>query len=190
MVTSVFLVRHCSVNYQNKLSDLYINLSTAGKIQSTQLADSWKINIDKIYSSNLPRAIETVTPLAIKLNKKIIKLPGLKELEYNGNAQTFHKNIKTNIEFKYVGGESIDEANRRFLQCLTNVCLKNINKSIVISTHGTVMSEFMIREFNLSPDFFFDLSYPDVYEINFDGQKFDFVKRYFNYLPTNSESLK
>lgn len=189
-MTTLFLVRHCSVDYSGDIStDLNISLSDRGCIQSVDLADKWNLSVDKIYSSTMPRAIETISPLANKINKSIIRLSELKELEYNGEAHTFHQKIKDNIEFKYVGGESITEANDRFLHCLIDICGQTNGSKIIVSTHGTVLSEFLIKQFDFSPDCFFDLSYPDVFEINYNKPKFTFCKRHIELLPKNSENL-
>lgn len=187
---NLYLIRHCSVEYTGTPSiDLNIKLSQLGYQQSNDLAKSWEIPLDRFYSSLLPRSVQTIRPLADKFGQTVISLKGLNELFYNGDAHTFHENIKTNPAFKYQGGESIGQANQRFIKCLTQIAKDNQSSSVAISVHGTVFSEFMIHQLGFPSDCFFHLSYPDLYEISYKNHKFDFVQRHTKYLPLVSENL-
>lgn len=60
----IFLIRHASVDYTNDMyRDKYINLSQHGTLQAVEMADLWKQQVDYIYSSNLPRAVQTVVAM-------------------------------------------------------------------------------------------------------------------------------
>lgn len=184
MTTTVYFIRHCTVDYTgNPNSDLTVSLSQEGWLQAKKLEENWDIPVSKIYSSPLPRAIQTTTPLSHKLGRRIFQVKDLRELDYKGNAQEFHRRIVSNINFKFKGGESISQANERFKQIVTKLCEINKGQSIIISTHGTVLSEFLIQQFKFPPDFFFRLSYPDVYKVLYIDSKFRFSKRCLEYLP-------
>ena len=63
--SKIFLVRHASVQYLGKKSDLHVHLTTEGQSEAVKLSRNWIGKIDRIYSSPLERAVETVTPLAL-----------------------------------------------------------------------------------------------------------------------------
>jgi broad specificity phosphatase PhoE len=123
--------------------------------------------------------VETIFPLSRVLNKQYLIKDGLQELDYMGDAQKFHKEILDDINFSYPQGETIVEANARFELELKNILNTTEGKKIIVSTHGTVLSEFMINHFDFDKDYFFELTYPDVHEIEYDLNlnKFKYIKR-------------
>jgi broad specificity phosphatase PhoE len=114
---------------------------------------------------------------------------GLRELDYAGDAQEFHRRIKENEGFKFNGGETISKANYRFRDTVIKICRENNKKKVILSTHGTVLSEFLIRQFNLPNNLFFKLSYPDVYKIRYHGNSFTYLKRVFDALSTSGDDI-
>lgn len=185
----IFLIRHASVDYTNDMHrDKYVNLSQRGTLQAVEMADLWKQQVDYIYSSNLPRAVQTVVPLSKKLDLSIIEDSALCELDYRGNAAFLHQKIMGDRDFKFKGGENITEANIRFDKAIKTIVGDYDACTIVISTHGTVLSEFLIKQFGFPTDFFFKLSYPDVYEIQYGDDRFSFVRRAVEFLPKTSEN--
>lgn len=186
----IFLIRHASVDYTNDIyRDKYINLSPRGIVQAVEMADLWKHRVDYIYSSDLPRAVQTVAPLSKKFDLSIIEDSALCELDYRGSAALLHQKIMEDRDFKFKGGESIIEANIRFDKAIRTIADEHGTCTVAIGTHGTVLSEFLIKQFGFSNDFFFKLSYPDVYEIQYrDDGRFNFVRRAVEFLPKTSEN--
>lgn len=189
-MTYIYLVRHASVDYTNDINkDLYVSLSSLGKKQSIEMARLWRREVDIIYSSLLPRSFETIEPLAQKISADILKTSDFSELNYCGNAQLFHQELLNNNNFKFNGGETLSEANDRFLSGLSSAAKRHAKGVVVVSTHGTVLSEFLKNQFNFPDNCFFSLSYPDIYEISFSYGKFDFIRRVVDFLPSNSQNL-
>ncbi len=180
--TIIYFIRHSHVDYKNfDFKGVNIDLSPQGWEKTIELADKWNIaNIESIYTSPLNRCVETIFPLSRKLKIPYIIKDGFKELDYKGDAEVFHKNILTDINFAYPQGETIREANKRFEDQLKKVLDNNNQNKIIISTHGTVLSEFIINHFKFEKDFFFELTYPDVIEVKYkkDTGLFKYIKKH------------
>ncbi|OGG93842.1 hypothetical protein A2609_01170 [Candidatus Kaiserbacteria bacterium RIFOXYD1_FULL_47_14] len=185
----IFLIRHASVEYtNNSATNRHIDLSPRGTVQASEMAKLWEPKIGYLYSSTLPRAVQTIEPLAKKLNKSIIEESTLFELDYRGDAALFHEKIKEDRNFKFEGGESITEANVRFEKAVRHIADIHNTCTVAVGTHGTVLSEFLINQFGFPSDYFFKLSYPDVYEIQYTNEKgFIFIRRAINLLPKTIE---
>jgi broad specificity phosphatase PhoE len=153
------------------------------------MADLWEQPIDCLYSSRLPRALQTIAPLSAKVSLPAIEDSGLVELDYRGDAALFHTEIVGNRDFKFKGGESIDEANHRFFSTLKKIAERHPASAVAVSTHGTVLSEFCVQQFGFPKDFFFTVSYPDIFEIEYTNDAgFNFIRRVVDFLPETSEN--
>lgn len=188
-LTKLLFIRHASVDYTCiPEKDLLINLNSFGKTQSTKLSknlfNKFKLPIAAIYSSDLPRAIETIKPYSDIINKEIIIEPKLREHNYNGNPKIFHKLIKSNSSFHYLDGETIQESKTRFLKAINTILINNIGQCSIISTHGTVFTEFMKFYFNKTDEFYYELSNPDIYYILFNKYEAIYYKRLKSLLPS------
>ena len=181
----LFLVRHASVIYTNdSKKNRHRGLSPLGMAQALEIATLWKHPVHHIYSSSLPRASQTVLPLSNKVQVPLIEDDMLVELDYRGDTMLFHEKTKEDRNFKFEGGESINEANARFASAIGAIVDRHADGTIVVGTHGTVLSEFLIRQFDFSKDFFFQLSYPDIYEIQCtDTGEFGSIRRAVEFLP-------
>ena len=162
---TIYFVRHAQANYKGEFQDKWAGLSLKGIAQANNLAQNWSYPIDLIISSPLPRCIQTISPLAINLGMDFEIDQDLKELDYAGNPNVFHKNLENNPNFSHFGGESLPDANRRFDSAIERILQRNA-KSILVSTHGTVLSQYFIRKFGFSQDYYFELKIPDVYKID------------------------
>lgn len=172
MLTKIIFIRHCAVTYfEDPIKDLAVPLNQTGFLQALFLTNKFINNIqnlDAIYASTLLRTQQTVAGLVDYYRQDLVILTGLDEHYYNGNAMNFHKQILENAIFKYPGGESVDDSKKRFLDTLTKILQANHGKNIIIATHGTIFSNYLIETFILDSDYFFKLTYPDVYEIDYD----------------------
>lgn len=171
LITTIYLIRHAHVDYFNYKGDAkYIDLSPNGWQHSVQLANGWVSPVEKIFTSPLNRCVETVVPLSLRLGIPYEVHDSLQELDYQGDANSFHEIIKTNQNFKYPKGESLEEASSRFDGGLLNLIEACENKAIIISSHGTVMSEFLTKTFKLDKNFFYQMTYPDVYVVEYNSK--------------------
>ena len=84
MKTNIYLIRHAesTANAEGLFGGLTdYNLSNYGLKQADKLALKLKdVNVDKIYSSPLKRAIQTITPTARMMNKKVNIVDDLREI--------------------------------------------------------------------------------------------------------------
>ena len=128
-----------------------VNLTKLGVAQVKRSAEYIVENhkIDKIYSSDLKRAVDTAGFVAEKTGLGIIKNEKLREL-YAGkwNGMSFEE-----IEESYAvdwkvwredvgnsrctGGESVNELGERFLSAITEIAEENDGKTVLVSTHAT-----------------------------------------------------
>lgn len=105
--------------------------------------------IDKIYSSDLIRAVNTAKCVADKTGLEIIKTERLRELyaghwdgapfdEINNNYADDWNIWREDIgNSRCSGGESIKELGERILSVLTDIAEQNDGKTVLISTHAT-----------------------------------------------------
>lgn len=125
------------------LSD--VGLEQALKV-SEYLFNNYKI--DKIYSSDLSRAVDTIKPLADMMNLEIIKEKDLREI-YGGKwegvkfldlPELFPEDFKVWQESPGLacptGGESYRQAQERALAVISRIAKENPKKTVVVATHG------------------------------------------------------
>lgn len=113
---------------------------TAAIALSERLAD--EMSIGAIYSSPFRRAIETVTPLAKRLDIAVTPLEELRErwlsdrvLEYDAFLATYRKTWDA-AEFSPPGGESRLSTQTRALEALDHIREKHPGEVVVAATHG------------------------------------------------------
>lgn len=117
------------------------------KKSAEYITENYKIN--KIYSSDLKRAVDTAKFVADKTGLEIIKSSKLREL-YAGKWDGVQFD---EIEKKYpedwriwrndvgncrcTGGESVKELGERFISAITEIAEENDGKTVFIATHAT-----------------------------------------------------
>ena len=152
-MTRFIILRHGNTIDNNKgifTGTLDTPLSTLGEKQINSACEYIYNNfkVDKIYSSFLSRAINSVKPLAERLNKKVNVIDGIEEM-FGGKWQgMLIEDIKKLYPEDYkvwqdcVGlskctdGESFKQVQDRATNALKKVAKDNPNKVVVISTHG------------------------------------------------------
>lgn len=129
-----------------------VNLTELGKAQAEVICEYLKeYDIDKIYSSSLSRAIETVAPTARRLNKEIILMDDLKEIYAGKWEGMFFDDIeRTYKESFYVwrndignahpdGGESVKELFKRVSLAIDKIVSENEGRTVLVVSHGTAI---------------------------------------------------
>lgn len=113
------------------------------------ISENYKI--DKIYSSDLCRACETVRPLAEALGMQIQKEKDFREVDVgswqNVLIEDINKNFPEQMEsykqnpgiFKFPNGEGYYEMMQRAANKLEEIARENEGKTIAIATHGGVV---------------------------------------------------
>ena len=133
-------------------------LCKEGFKQAEALAKRLKeFEIDKIYSSPLKRAVQTITPTAVLKNLDINIVDGLKEM-YVGTWENIlrddlrkkypdeNKYIDETEHFTGMEGqeETIDVANRMY-ESILKIAKENTNKTVVITSHFVAMKAFLCK---------------------------------------------
>ena len=161
MKTTLLIVRHAkSIANENGLFGgmTDYDLSQEGLTQAENLANRLtNFNIDNIYSSPLKRAIQTIAPTAKVKGLKINIVDDLREM----NVGTWENRLRDDLRKEYpkeneyidktsfycgmLGQEeTIDVANRMF-NCLKDLAQKNINKTIIVTSHLVAIRAFLCK---------------------------------------------
>lgn len=148
------IVRHgCSVTNSSSrfAGQRDVSLDEVGakqaKVVSKYLLENFCF--DKIYSSDLSRAINTIAPVAEALGMDIEQVVGLRELnvgEWEGKTASEVEKLypesfaiyKSNVgRFCPEGGGSYAELVERSKSVLDSLALENEGKTVLVATHGT-----------------------------------------------------
>ena len=128
-----------------------VPLTELGKKQveksAEYIVENYKLN--KIYSSDLTRAMQTAKFVADKTGLEIIKSENLRELfagEWDGQLFTYIEEKfaddwktwqKDPGNSRCTGGESVKELSERVVRELTRIAEENDGKTVFIATHAT-----------------------------------------------------
>ena len=195
-MTKIYLIRHGnSLSNVDKTFTGHIDspLSELGKIQAEKVCEFVykNLKVDKIYSSDLSRAVDTVMPLSKKLGIDVITDKGLRGI-YGGKwegevfanlpqkyPQDFSVWQKTPWKARCTGGESYPEATQRVVKSLTNIAESNVYKTLVIATHGGVLRSFQCSAMGLPLNRMSEISCvvnASVSEVEYDNSTFKWIK--------------
>lgn len=155
MVTFI-IVRHgySKGNKEKRFSgQMDVPLDEIGLSQAEAVAQyiTENFKIDKIYSSDLSRAVDTVKPIAQKLGIPVNKVKELREVdvgEWQGLLiETIKEQYAESFEIyrqnpglaRFDGGESYKELMDRSLVAFDKIAKENDGKTILVGTHGGVI---------------------------------------------------
>ena len=178
-MNKIYVIRHCEAEGQSPEA----LLTDRGLEQVLDLSEFFSnIKIDRIISSPYKRAIDSIQPLARRLNIDVEIDRKLTErmLSTKNLSDWFEKLRSTfdDIELKFEGGESSREAMNRIVEVVEGAfSSNNNNNNTVIVTHGNLMS-LLLMYFN--KDIGFDdwrrLSNPDVFLLTNENNKVTFKR--------------
>lgn len=160
----IYLIRHCEAKGQPAEAQL----TERGLKQALHLAEVFSdIKIDRIISSPFKRAIQSIQPLASQINVEIEINNQLSERVLSmENLPDWIEKLRATfneMELKFKGGESSQEAMNRIVEVVEDVFKSKANTTIIV-THGNLLA-LLLKHFN--KDFGFDdwknLSNPDVF---------------------------
>ncbi|MCK0473284.1 histidine phosphatase family protein [Halalkalibacter sp. APA_J-10(15)] len=188
MNTTVYMIRHAKSPFvfgQERTRKLSFQGETDSKNVTNVMNNK---EIDVIVSSPFTRAIQTIEGIANAKNIEIKVFEELKERQLKGSYKLPEEEIQQAIkksfedfDFYLSGGESVRDVQNRALPIFKDLLHNYEGKTVVIGTHGNVMTIIM-NYFNAGYgyDFWKRTSKPDIYELNFSGGKLQFVKRLWN----------
>ncbi|MBQ5770978.1 MAG: histidine phosphatase family protein [Clostridia bacterium] len=153
MKTRLILVRH-GYSITNDLKyftgNTDIPLTGLGRNQAEKCAEYLKdYPIDFIYSSDLSRAMDTAKPVSALLNLPIHPAPALREInagKWEGTPFTelekqfpeSYRMWKENIGLAVCdGGESVQAFSERIMKGITEIAVRHIGSTVLITTHAT-----------------------------------------------------
>ena len=196
-MTTILIIRH-GFSESNKLKTFtgHIDapLSEVGVEQAKLTCEYIEKNyeIDKIYSSDLIRAVDTVKPLAKSLGLEIIKEKGLREIyggKWEGVAfeklpELFPEDFKVwkeNVGLaRCTGGESYIESQQRIIKTLKKIVKEENGKTIAIATHGGLIRGLECFLIGVPLEQMSKVSYvqnASISVIVYDGEKFTLKER-------------
>ena len=127
-----------------------MGLSSLGKIQAEEISKAFSnLRVDRIVSSHLPRAVQTIKPLSLILGCEIDLVPNLRERTFEelygfdfDEIQSLHgPAIRREIEYgntdlvELEKAETLEESVVRLCKSMSDIVISNIGTTIV-SSHG------------------------------------------------------
>jgi len=168
---TIYLLRHghSTANAKSILAgrDFKVSLSASGKKQAVAIESELRLkSFAKIYSSPLPRCMQTVEPLATVLKKEIEISPGAIEMEYGDwsgkklallSRTKLWKSIQSRPSLvRFPNGESFLEMQDRALQTVKGIALPG--ETVLLCSHGDVIKAIIAGLLGLHLDNFQSLS--------------------------------
>ena len=160
-MTKLILVRHGESlgNYVDKfLGHTDLDLSPKGYKQAEFVRKYFSdIHIDKIYSSDLSRAYNTIVSTAQEKGISITKSENLREIYAGGWENKTFDELMSEFEDDYrvwrenighaicTGGESVEDLQKRICKEIKKICDENPDKTIVVATHATPIRVFTAK---------------------------------------------
>ena len=144
-MTRVYFVRHAQPEHAWK-EDKTRPLTEEGRNDTAIVFDFFKdkqINI--FYCSPYKRSIDTIADTAALFDKQIIIDERFREREkgLDGNNHGMFQKRWADHNYHEDGGESIDMVQKRNIEALKEIISSNMNRNIVIGTHGTALSTIL-----------------------------------------------
>jgi 2,3-bisphosphoglycerate-dependent phosphoglycerate mutase len=178
--TTIYLVRHAHAEWRHDESR---PLSKAGIDAARGVVDRLASRpIAAIYTSPSRRSVETVEGLASRLRLRPEVVSDLRERELPpvppGEFDALVQQAWRLPAEAPRGGESNVRAQARGLAVLRNVVARHVGGHAVLATHGNLLA-LMVNA--LDPTFAYEfwrgLSFPDIYQVVFNGTEFRGVER-------------
>lgn len=172
-VKRIYVVRHCKANGQ----EVEALLIKEGKEQAKNLATFFNDkNIQRVISSPMKRAIQTIEPFTKEKNLNIQIDERLSEriLTTENYPDWMDKLEQTfeNLDLKFEGGESSREASKRIFDVIEEVKESDVENTIIVS-HGNIITLLLKK---LDKDVSFEdwkkITNPDVFLIEYSGDEF------------------
>lgn len=153
MTKYLILVKHSVPEIDRDRPANTWTLSDEGRLRAHRLVEELKsFGTELIFSSEQPKAKETAEIIAggLKLETQII--PGLHEHDRSNvpylSQDAFQASIRDFFQEPdqlVFGKETANQAYVRFYHAIHSILNENLNKTVVVVTHGTVISLFVAR---------------------------------------------
>jgi 2,3-bisphosphoglycerate-dependent phosphoglycerate mutase len=178
--TIVYLVRHAHADWA---ADESRPLSESGRAAAETIAALLStIPVAAIYSSPARRSIQTVELLAQRLGVRVGVVPELRERHVPVvPAGDFERIVRETWRVPTqatADGESNAVAQTRGLTAVHQFIMRHAGQHVVVATHGNLLA-LILNGFDSSfgYEFWRELSFPDVYELEFEATVLIRVRR-------------
>lgn len=178
MNTTIYMIRHAKSPFvfgQERTREL----SPQGIIDAKRVTEIMNDKqVDLIVSSPYIRAIQTIEEIATNIEFEVKVYEELRERQLKGafklTEEEIQQAIKTsyeNIDYHLTDGESIRDVQNRAIPIMKDLLNKYQGKTIIIGTHGNVMTIIM-NYFNKAYgyEFWKNTAKPDIYQLVFSGE--------------------
>lgn len=193
MSTTVYMVRHGDSPKEG--NERTRGLTEKGYEDAQRVAELLRDKeIDVVVSSPYLRSILTVEQVALHTDKEVMVIEDLRERVFSSSDNRLDdKELGPLLEksfedftFSLEGGEANAACQKRAVQVLKELLHRYKDKSIVIGTHGAVMT-LMMNYFNASFDleFLYSTTKPDIYRLEFNNEVLVSVERVWDKTLTN-----
>jgi len=178
--TTIYLIRHAHAEWRHDESR---PLSDAGVRAAAMVADRLSSRpIVAVYTSPSMRSVKTVEPLATRLGLRPESMPDLRERELPvvlpGGFDALVRQAWSCPEEAPGGGESNVRAQARGLAVVQTILARHVGSQVVIGTHGNLLALVLnALDTRYAYDFWRGLSFPDIYQLEFDGLRLRGVER-------------
>lgn len=185
METTIMMIRHAQSPFvlgEERTRPLSVKGEMDAHKISALMAD---VKIDAIISSPYKRAIQTIEDIAKHHHLEVQVIEELKERSLKGNYrlsdEEIHKAIESSFEdddFSLQEGESVKDVQNRAIPVIHHLLKQYEGKTIIIGTHGNVMTIIM-NYYNKTYgyDFWQSTTKPDIYKLTFSGANLLDVQR-------------
>ncbi|HHT51451.1 MAG TPA: histidine phosphatase family protein [Eubacteriaceae bacterium] len=159
-MTRLFIIRHGETlwNREKRAQGIQnIALTENGKLQGKYLAERLaKEKIDYIYSSDLSRAYKTAKIIGDNINKPVLILPELREMDFGLWEGLTIDDIKLKFRDHYNSwensphtvqipqAETLIQVQERAMKSIMNIINKHKNKNIVLVSHGVTIKTIIL----------------------------------------------
>ena len=185
MSTYIYMVRHCDSPKDG--FERTRGLSEKGRLDTQRLTAALQNEgIDTVISSPYKRSVLTVQQLAKHIGQEVLEIEDLKERIFIAEDKRIPDKdlipllIKSFSEPSYTlsGGESNADCQKRAIKVLKEILITYRGRKVVLGIHGAVMT-LMMGYYDCSYDlnFLLKTSKPDIYRMEFQGQKLEGVTR-------------
>ena len=153
MTKYLILVKHSVPEIDESRPANTWKLSEEGRRRAQQLAGQLEgFGTEAIASSDEPKAKETSDIIARQLRLRVQVLPGLREHDRTNVSYLPHEAFQASMRQFFqkpdqlvFGRETADQAYTRFYQAVHSVLNEHRDKTVIVVTHGTVISLFVSR---------------------------------------------
>ena len=167
-MTEIYLIRHGETtwNKQGRLQGhLDSPLTSKGQEDAFKLLNYFQnIPLTALYSSDLGRAIASITPLAKTTALPVTPTAALRELSYaqlagktkdsltDREKTQLNKQLSAHSDYQIGQGESLMALQKRIVQCMNEIAAAHPNQQVAIMSHGLAITMFLKKILDIPVD--------------------------------------